>query len=996
MLWATVATRGRHRPHPPTTGQTGENVAQSAVPSPAKHFAARRWLPASTRLYGEVHLASLAGRTGIEPLWDLTEDMYGPSVGRLLAAFDLSYGDMERLAFASLDLATWHESCVYLVQLRDPETESRLTALGEPEGEGGAWFGATLRRMPSGPWPHPFAVIEGVGLVTGPADLLTELDAPPGPLLSDPLTRLLANAPPEADLVLMADLSSARAAGWPLPEALWDCWPAGAVPYRALWEVARGAALLVDWEQGLQGQLAVVCDDAAVAAAATASLTELVAAARESVPRVREAAAGQGGDGQLALPESAVAHYGALLDELMVLLAAARWDAIEETVWLRTESATDLSVLASLFGEGLEPLVADWQAAALAVDEERVAAILAALADYGSRHGHLPKGAAGGSLVKPETRLSWIAALLPHLGRAEWHDELQFAYPWDSRENRAVTARPLPEVVNPALGPSTTDEGFPVTHYVGVAGFGADAASLPASDPRAGVFGHGRQVRPTDIADGASNTIAILGLEDRLGPWGSGGEATVRSLTAPPYVRGPDGFGSGQPHGMLAGMADGSMRFISKDVDPRVLEQLATLQGGSQLDAALVLRDPREPPEREAAEDDSEAAPEPSEDVDALAEAVEEPIEGDDLPSPELRPATVDVLERLDDPIADIEIRAATLGEAVRFLSELSTIAVTFDADALAHLGVRLDAPVRVHLEETTVGDVLSAVLNPHGLDYAVDAGHLMVGDPVALDGEPLAVRYTVSDLARDAAALEELEDMIRALVAPSSWDSEGGTGKVTVNDGAIVVEQRPTVHYEVIAFCERLRLARSQPLRSRSGAERFSLVPRREQAQSVLHRAVRGNFRIPATLDRIVEHYATQAGATVFIDWHALGARGIGPDSTFSVVADDEPLAEVLDRLLDQVDLAWRAVDASTLQVTTYEALLARPELEIYPLGHLPEADLSAVRLMARIEAALDDLKGPAEVAVRFDPSSQALFVLAPQPWHATVAAALPPRPAP
>ena len=67
---------------------------------------------------------------------------------------------------------------------------------------------------------------------------------------------------------------------------------------------------------------------------------------------------------------------------------------------------------------------------------------------------------------------------------------------------------------------------------------------------------------------GASNTIAILGVTDRCGPWASGGNATVRPLTTPPYVNGPDGFGSGQPDGMLAGMADGSVRFISKDVDP--------------------------------------------------------------------------------------------------------------------------------------------------------------------------------------------------------------------------------------------------------------------------------------------------------------------------------------------------------------------------------------------------------------------------------------------
>ena len=58
---------------------------------------------------------------------------------------------------------------------------------------------------------------------------------------------------------------------------------------------------------------------------------------------------------------------------------------------------------------------------------------------------------------------------------------------------------------------------------------------------------------------------------------GAGGEATVRGLTQRPYINGPDGFGSGQPDGMLAGMADGSVRFLTKNMAPVVLEQLARI-----------------------------------------------------------------------------------------------------------------------------------------------------------------------------------------------------------------------------------------------------------------------------------------------------------------------------------------------------------------------------------------------------------------------------------
>ena len=167
---------------------------------------------------------------------------------------------------------------------------------------------------------------------------------------------------------------------------------------------------------------------------------------------------------------------------------------------------------------------------------------------------------------------------------------------WNSSRQPA-TKRLLPEVVNPVFGPARapdSPDGYPVTHYVGVAGVGEDAARLPAGDARAGMFGYGRQTRQQDLLRGGANTIAVLGVQGRCGPWAEGGTATVRPLTQRPYVNGPDGFGSGQAHGMVAGMADGSARFLSDKIAPELLDQLAAVRGGEQVDAASL--DPQPPP----------------------------------------------------------------------------------------------------------------------------------------------------------------------------------------------------------------------------------------------------------------------------------------------------------------------------------------------------------------------------------------------------------------
>src|SRR5690606_32307529 len=102
--------------------------------------------------------------------------------------------------------------------------------------------------------------------------------------------------------------------------------------------------------------------------------------------------------------------------------------------------------------------------------------------------------------------------LLPTYGHPDWHAELNFRRPWNDARNQGVTRRPLPLVVNPALGSQQTAEGYPATNYVGVAGVGRDAGELPASDPRAGLFNFHQPVTREQITAGQSQTLATLGV----------------------------------------------------------------------------------------------------------------------------------------------------------------------------------------------------------------------------------------------------------------------------------------------------------------------------------------------------------------------------------------------------------------------------------------------------------------------------------------------------
>jgi hypothetical protein len=242
-------------------------------------------------------------------------------------------------------------------------------------------------------------------------------------------------------------------------------------------------------------------------------------------------------------------------------------------------------------------------------------------------------------------------------------------------------------------------------------------------------------------------------------------------------------------------------------------------------------------------------------------------------------------------------------------------------------------------------------------------------------------VRYTVSDLTgTEKAGLEDLARRLRKLVVPESWQEAGGRGTIAMIDGAWRVVQTDPVHYRILTLCEKLRYARGRPLRSHYPAATFSLATRLDRAQAKLHEPVTLNFHEPAPLSEIVGQLVEQTGAKIVVDWLALAAEGIPPQVEATLQVDHRPLAEALDNLLGPRGLTYRAVNATTLEVTTLKAVAGRLELEIYSVAKLLSPGVTAEAIQQRIKAesaaaSWSDAGGPG--VIDFDPPSNCLLVL-------------------
>jgi prepilin-type processing-associated H-X9-DG protein len=203
-----------------------------------------------------------------------------------------------------------------------------------------------------------------------------------------------------------------------------------------------------------------------------------------------------------------------------------------------------------------------------------------ALHNYHDAHNQFPAGTVENEKLKPEERLSWQAEILPYIDQAQLYNQIDFEKGWEAEGNLGILKNQIPVYLNPGVPGAVAAGQIGRTHYVGLAGIGKDGPLLKVVDAGAGFFGYDRACSIRDILDGTSNTIMVSEANKDFGGWGTGGPNTVRALTKKPYINGPDGLGGPWRGGMHVLFADGSVRFISENIDPDLLEKLTTIAGG--------------------------------------------------------------------------------------------------------------------------------------------------------------------------------------------------------------------------------------------------------------------------------------------------------------------------------------------------------------------------------------------------------------------------------
>jgi hypothetical protein len=159
--------------------------------------------------------------------------------------------------------------------------------------------------------------------------------------------------------------------------------------------------------------------------------------------------------------------------------------------------------------------------------------------------------------------------------------------------------------------------------------------------------------------------------------------------------------------------------------------------------------------------------------------------------------------------------------------------------------------------------------------------------------------------------------------------------------------------------------------------------------ARAKLYQPITASFPDPTPLTAIARELERVSQTTILFDGPAMSAAAVSRQRKATLSVHGQPLFEALMSVLDPLGLAYRIVNADTVEITTRKAAAARLELEVYPVASVLAKPMTPEALMDQVKAQVagatwNDAGGPG--VMLFDKASGCLLVLQSQPVQVKV----------
>ncbi len=153
---------------------------------------------------------------------------------------------------------------------------------------------------------------------------------------------------------------------------------------------------------------------------------------------------------------------------------------------------------------------------------------------------------------------SWQTRILPFVDQGQLYQQIDLEKPWNDPANQQHFQQIVRSYVVPWSEEKISPEGYALSHYVG----------------NELLLKQNQGMKLSQITDGKSNTIIAVDRGDHFKAWGD-----PTNLARPADVIGPDKK-TLLPGGNLILFSDGRVQFVSNKINPQILKDLSTPDGG--------------------------------------------------------------------------------------------------------------------------------------------------------------------------------------------------------------------------------------------------------------------------------------------------------------------------------------------------------------------------------------------------------------------------------
>lgn len=306
------------------------------------------------------------------------------------------------------------------------------------------------------------------------------------------------------------------------------------------------------------------------------------------------------------------------------------------------------------------------------------------------------------------------------------------------------------------------------------------------------------------------------------------------------------------------------------------------------------------------------------------------------------QPKTIDPKTLVDALAANnvsVQFDNATLGDVIDWIrNEIKTTVIVDDA-AFSDRGILLSDPITEQSNDEPLYLLLNR-LRSLGVSWYVEGGILYLTSVENAEHRLITIPQTIGEFVEAGFKAQTLNDTIRLMVNPDSWDDTNGEGSLVLLGDVMFVRQTYQVHWEIAGLLAALKL----PAR-----RTFVNDPtEHETLRTKLQSTVSVNF-LNTPLNTAIEEIARQSDTIIQIDERSLQKSGVRIREPITLTLQDQKLSNVLPAMLSRLKLGWILSDGRIV-ITSNEVAAEHFKVAVFDVRDLCRNDSESRALRSAI----------------------------------------------